>query len=87
MSLAYVADVMRPVSANCAAGWDYDPATKRRVWERIASLPPPLGFDPAPIYGGIDVPNFGLLKLTPFSIRLTDVTERDRSRICRMWRG
>ena len=87
VSLAYVADVMRPVYADCEARWEDDPATKRRVWGFIASLPPPLGFDPAPIYGSADDPNFGLLRLTPTSVRLTNVMEQDRSRIYRVWRA
>lgn len=87
VSLAYVADVMRPVYADCEASWEDDLATKRRVWNLIGSLPPPLGFDPGPIYGSVDDPNFGLLKLTPTSVRLTDVTESDRQRIYRVWRA
>lgn len=87
VSLAYVADVTRPVYADCEARWEDEPGTKRRVWDLIASLSPPLGFDPAPIYGSVDDRNFGLLKLmTSTSVRLTDVTEQDRTRIDRMWR-
>jgi general stress protein 26 len=87
VSLAYVTDVTCPIYADCEAVWEDDPATKRRVWNLIASLAPPLGFDPAPIYGSADDPNFGLLKLTPTSVRLTNVMEQDRSRIYRVWRS
>ena len=81
LALAYVADVVRPAYADCHAGWVDDPGERRRVWELFRATAPPLGFDPAPIYGSPEHPRFGLLRLTPWRIRLADTTARDHYRI------
>ena len=47
VSLAYLADPIKPLYADCTAEWQDDPADKRRVWEMFPSAPPPLGYDPA----------------------------------------
>jgi hypothetical protein len=73
VSLAYVADVVKPVYVDAVAAWDDSPASKRHVWDLFASAPPPLGYDPAPIFGAVDDPGFGLLKLDPWRITLGDV--------------
>jgi hypothetical protein len=80
-SLAYVADVVRPAYADCRAEWVDDPAERRRVWALFAATPPPLGFDPAPIYGSPDHPRFGLLRLVPWRVKLADTTAPDHYRV------
>jgi general stress protein 26 len=75
MSLAYIADLARPVYADCRAVWIDDLAEKQRVWNFVSKIPPPLGFDPAPIYHGADHPDFGLLKLTPWRIELANLPD------------
>jgi general stress protein 26 len=70
VSLAYVADVAKPIYADCRAAWVEDLAEKQRVWDLIKATPPPLGYDPAPIYERPDHPNFGLLKLQPWRLEL-----------------
>lgn len=75
VSLAYVSDVAKPAYADCLAEWIDDPATRRHVWELCLWTPPPMGFDPAPIYGtpempGEGQPRFGVLRLTPYRIQL-----------------
>jgi general stress protein 26 len=72
VSLGYVADIAAPVYAECRAEWERDPGEKRRAWEYIRETPPPLGFDPAPIYGAPDDPRFGLLRLKPWRIQICD---------------
>lgn len=73
VSLAYIADVVKPVYADCKAVWIEDPAIKQDIWQLLQTTPPPLGFDPAPIYGSVDNPAFGLLKLTPWRIEVISV--------------
>ncbi len=73
VSLAYIADVVKPVYADCKAEWIEDLAIKQDIWQLLETTPPPLGFDPAPIYGSIDNPAFGLLKVTPWRIEVTSV--------------
>jgi hypothetical protein len=75
MSLGYVHDPAKPVYVDCVAEWIDDRPTKEHAWNLFLSTPPPLGFDPTPLYGSIDEPNpggppFGLLKLTPYRILL-----------------
>ena len=75
VSLAYVSDVAKPAYADCRAEWVDDPAIRQHVWDLCLQTPPPMGFDPAPIYGAPDRPEagrpqFGVLKLTPYRIQL-----------------
>lgn len=79
VSLAYVGDVVKPAYADCHAEWITDRETKQHVWNLCSSLPEPMGFDPAPIYGSVDAGEgrlpFGVIKLTPYRITLTQWPE------------
>jgi hypothetical protein len=75
VSLAYVSDVAKPAYVDCRAVWVEDAATKQHVWDLCLTTPPPMGFDPAPIYGSPlepleGRPVFGVLELTPYRILL-----------------
>jgi hypothetical protein len=75
VSLAYI-DAVKPAYADCVAEWIDDPAIKQQAWDYIRSIPEPMGFDPGLIYDPIDGSStgklsFGLLKLTPYRITLT----------------
>jgi hypothetical protein len=70
VSLAYIADISKPVYADCSAEWVDELTEKQRIWTLFATTPPPLGYDPAPLFGSPDHENFGLLKLTPWRIEL-----------------
>jgi hypothetical protein len=72
VSLAYVQDVVHPLYAECKASWATDLSTKERVWQLFKAAPPPLGYDPAPIFGSVDGPEFGVLRLEPWRIQLQD---------------
>lgn len=85
VSLAYIADVVRPAYADCLARWEDDLAAKQHVWDLFLAAPAPLGYDPAPIFGGVDAPDFGLLRLTPYAIELGDVSGQGERRI--VWRA
>lgn len=78
VSPAYIADVYKPVYADCLAEWDDDLASKERIWELFCTAPLPLGYDPAPIFHSADHPDFGLLKLTPFRISMMDLNGEAR---------
>lgn len=77
VSLAYIADIARPVYVDCKAEWADDQEVKQRIWNLFSSAAPPLGYDPTPIFHGVDNPDFGVLKLTPWRIELADVMNRD----------
>ena len=75
VSLAYVSDVGRPVYVDCRAEWIDDLAEKQRVWDLIKTTPPPLGYDPEPIFNSPDHGKFGLLKLTPWRVEIYSFPE------------
>ncbi len=72
VSLAYIADVARPVYVDCKTEWVEDLDQKQHVWNLCLETPPPLGFDPAPIYVRADHPDFAVLKLLPWRIDLVN---------------
>ena len=74
VSLAYIADLAKPVYVNCTAAWADDLADEQHVWDMFLPAPPPLGSDPASIFQSIDHPNFGLLKLTACLFEFVDLT-------------
>jgi general stress protein 26 len=85
VSLAYVADITKPVYVDCTAEWVDDQAVKQRVWDPYKQAPPPLGYDPAPFWGSPDSPNFGLLKLTPWRIDLATFPPPSYEEAYRVW--
>ncbi|HEV2654373.1 MAG TPA: hypothetical protein VGT82_05420 [Ktedonobacteraceae bacterium] len=72
VSLAYIADVARPVYVDCKTEWVEDLDQKQHVWKLCLETTPPLGFDPAPIYQRADHPDFAVLKLMPWRIDLVN---------------
>jgi general stress protein 26 len=87
VSLAYIADLLKPVYVDATAIWAEDLADKRRVWDLFASTPPPLGYDPVPIFQSPDHPDFGLLKFTPWRIKLADGTGQGTNYFWRREKG
>lgn len=73
VSLAYIADISRPVYVDCKAEWEGDPGIKQHVWDLFRSSAPPLGFDLGNIFKSVDDPDFGVLKFTPWRIDLFDI--------------
>ena len=72
VSLGYVQDVARPVYAECRASWATASPDRRHVWDLFKAAAPPLGYDPEPIFGSVDGPDFGVLRLEPWRIQLQD---------------
>lgn len=73
LSLAYMHDPLRPTYAECRVEWADDPAIKKRIWEWFKATPPPLGYDPAPFFGSVDSPQYGVLKCIPWRVELGDL--------------
>jgi hypothetical protein len=59
-------------TADCDTVWETGDAERRAGWERFATGPEPVGYDPAIIPGwdGPDSPNFGILRLSPNALRV-----------------
>jgi general stress protein 26 len=85
ISMAYISDIVRPVYIQGTACWDDDLATKRHVWDLFSAAPPPLGYDPGPIYGTVESPDHGVLLVTPLQIELGDVSGTGVRRL--VWRA
>lgn len=81
VSLAYTADVVHPVYVSGIAAWVEEEAIKRAVWQLFQAAPPPLGYDPTPIFGSADAPEYGVLRITPLRIELGDVSGTGERRI------
>jgi general stress protein 26 len=85
VSLAYIANVMKPVYADCTVEWIDDFAEKRRIWELFKATPEPLGYDPAHDFISPDHENYGLLKLTPWRIDLVSFPAPSFEEGTRVW--
>ena len=81
VSLAYIADIAKPVYADCKAEWVEGAAARHHVWELFKTTAPPAGFDLAKIFKSVDDPEFGVLKFTPWRIELYDVTNIANRRV------
>lgn len=46
VSLAYIADISKPVYVDCTAAWIEDQQQKQHVWHLFKAAPAPLGYDP-----------------------------------------
>jgi Pyridoxamine 5'-phosphate oxidase len=83
VSLAYIADPLRPLYVDCRANWEEDDTTKTRIWELFRTTPPPLGYDPARFWGAAANPAYGLLKLTPWRIYIADLLQPQNVKVWR----
>jgi hypothetical protein len=71
---------------DCTATWVDDPAERRRVWEWVASIPPPVGYDPATIFpSGPTSENYALLRLQPYRVQVGLAVDLARGERPRVW--
>ena len=87
VSLTYWDPQHKQIYAECAVEWEDSGAEKRRLWELYKSTPPPLGYDLGIIWKGADDPELGLLKLTPWRIELSALTDIFSRKPPLVWRG
>ncbi len=73
VSCAYIADISRPVYAECRASWVDDLAEKERIWTAFREAPAPMGYDPSTIFTTCDEPGLGLLRLDPWRIQIEQI--------------
>lgn len=83
VSLAYISDMARPVYVDCTAEWEKDDEKKRLVWELFKTTPPPAGFDLGKIFKGMEDPEYGVLKFTPWRIELFDISNAANRKVWR----
>jgi len=70
VSCAYVADITKPVYAECVASCVEEIEEKQRIWDAFRHAPAPMGYDPAMIFSSVDAPGLGLLRLDPWRIQV-----------------
>jgi hypothetical protein len=72
VSLTYWAADHDTCSADCDTAWELSPEQRRAGWERFATAPPPVGYDPRiiPIWPEPQAPAFGVLRLDPTWLRV-----------------
>lgn len=72
LSLTYWDPTHDTCTADCETEWDASDEGRRSLWERFASAPAPVGYDPAIIPGWDDAtsPGFGALRLRPYRLRV-----------------
>jgi len=72
--------------AECAAAWG-DERERGHVWDLVRGLDPPVGFDPAPMYaGGVDAPDYAVLRLTPWRTRSARAVDLAKGAAHAVWR-
>jgi uncharacterized pyridoxamine 5'-phosphate oxidase family protein len=81
VSLAYIADPFKPVYVECRATWQNDAATRRHVWDLCKRLPPPLGFDPAEVWGDVESASYGVVRFEPWRIELYDLRNQSNRKV------
>jgi hypothetical protein len=72
---------LKPAYAECIASWVEDRDERIAIWERIAAIPEPLGYNAATMFESYDVPNLTMLRLKPWKIRLTVAGDLSARRI------
>jgi hypothetical protein len=72
VSLTYWDPAHDVATAECGATWADDVETKRAIWERFATAPAPVGYDPSIIPGWDSPasPSFSVLRLDPYRLRV-----------------
>ena len=73
VSCAYIADITKPVYAECRASWVDDLSQKERIWAAFRDAPAPMGYDPGTIFSAAGDPGVGLLRLDPWRIQLEQI--------------
>jgi hypothetical protein len=81
VSLAYIGDPLKPAYAECRADWIDDPAERRQLWDWIATIPEPLGYDTARMGGDDDYPGNTIMRLRPWRIRVSEVENQTAQRV------
>jgi len=72
LSLTYWAPNQDTCTADCRAAFEEGPEARRAGWDRFANGPQPVGYDPRiiPFWTSPDVPEFGVLRLSPTRLRV-----------------
>ena len=78
VSIAYTADIATPVYADCLASWVDAPAERQRIYDLFKHTPEPLGYDPVTAFQGMDLSDFGVIRLDPYRLEVTNFPHGSR---------
>jgi hypothetical protein len=72
LSLTYWSPNQDTCTADCRTQWDDSAEAREAGWRRFADGPPPVGYNPSliPSWTSPDAPEFGILRLKPYRLRL-----------------
>ena len=73
VSVSYWTTTHDTCSAECLVEWYSDDDTRASVWQKFATAPPPVGYDPSIIPFWKDGPTsdqFAVLRLAPYRLRV-----------------
>jgi hypothetical protein len=72
VSLTYWAANHDTCSADCDTAWELSPEERQAGWDRFASAPAPVGYDPKiiPVWPEPQAPAFGVLRIEPRWLRV-----------------
>jgi hypothetical protein len=72
VSLTYWDPSHDTCTAECTSAWETSDEERRAGWDRFASGPAPVGYDPSiiPTWTDPTAPAFGILRLEPTRLRL-----------------
>ena len=88
LTLSYWDPAHKQIFADCKTTWEDDPKEKARLWALYKATPEPLGYDLSMIWQqGLEDPTYGLLKLHPWRIELSDLEQVMTGGEPRIWRG
>ena len=76
VALTYWAPTHDTCTAECDAAFEDAPAARQAGWDRFANGPEPVRYDPSiiPMWTDPQAEEFGILRLTPRSLRVMDGT-------------
>lgn len=86
VSLAYIADITKPVYIDGTAQWVEDRGQKQHIWDLFKAALPPLGYDPEPFFTSVDHEQCGLLQITPWRIAVVTFPAPSQEEGQRIWR-
>lgn len=82
VSLCYWDPDHEQVYADCKAEWADDAVTRQRVWDLYKELPPPMGYDLSMFWpDGPGQTEFGVLRLTPWRIELSSLSNLNENQV------
>ena len=87
VSLSYWDPQQEQVYAECRAEWADGMEDKKRLWNLLKDTPQPVGYDPSLFWKeGPSDPTFGALKLTPWRIEVSALSDLFEGKPPRVWR-